>query len=76
MADALQGSAPPPDGVVPDFEHPNDVLHTINLVSGILGIAMMAPFVVGRIFIKVHMLKQMVLEDCKFSSTEGQGNKC
>ncbi|CZR52684.1 uncharacterized protein PAC_02561 [Phialocephala subalpina] len=63
MSDLLQGAAPPPDGVIPDFEHPVDVLNTINLVSGILGIAMMVPFVVGRIAIKLHILKTLVLED-------------
>lgn len=65
MTDLSTGAALPPAGVTPDFENPEDVLHTINLVSGILGISLMAPFVIGRIFIKVHMLKQVVLEDCK-----------
>lgn len=60
------GAAPPPDGVTPDFDHPKDVLHTINLVSGVLGIAIMVPFVVGRMFIKIHMMKSVVLEDCEF----------
>lgn len=64
MSDASQGAAPPPDGRTPDFGHPTDVLHTINLVSSILGIAMMAPFVIGRMFIKLHMLGTLVLEDC------------
>ncbi|KAF8849059.1 hypothetical protein BDZ45DRAFT_604934 [Acephala macrosclerotiorum] len=63
MSDPLQGAAPPPNGVTPDFEHPKDVLNTINLVSGILGIAMMVPFVIGRIAIKLHILKTLVLED-------------
>ncbi|KUJ13393.1 uncharacterized protein LY89DRAFT_785111 [Mollisia scopiformis] len=63
MTEQILGAAPPPGGVTPNFDHPEDVLATINLVSGILGIALMAPFVIGRIFIKVHILKNMVLED-------------
>ncbi|PVH81178.1 hypothetical protein DL98DRAFT_548618 [Cadophora sp. DSE1049] len=60
---AMQGSAPPPPGITPNFEHPEDVLKTINTVSIVLTIAVMAPLVAGRVFIKVFLTKVFYVED-------------
>lgn len=62
---AMQGSSPPPLGVTPNFEHPEDVLKTINTISIILVIAAMAPLVAGRIYIRVCVTKVFYVEDCK-----------
>ncbi|KAG4434422.1 hypothetical protein IFR05_010088 [Cadophora sp. M221] len=60
---AIQGSAPPPLGVTPNFENPTDVLKTINLVTIVITIAMMAPLVVGRVLIRALITKAFNLED-------------
>tara|TARA_R110002060_G_scaffold19012_5_gene26054 strand:- start:419 stop:643 length:225 start_codon:yes stop_codon:yes gene_type:complete len=63
---AMQGSAPPPPGITPNFEHPEDVLRTINTVSIVVTIAAMAPLVAGRVFIRVFSTKLFYVEDCRF----------
>ncbi|KAH9229204.1 hypothetical protein K456DRAFT_1845470 [Colletotrichum gloeosporioides 23] len=45
------GAAPPPEGVVPNFENPTDVLHTINLVSQILSIISVSLFMMIRCYL-------------------------
>lgn len=60
---SLIGAAPPPDGVTPNFAHPQDVLHTINTVSGILTIGLVAPFVLARLYIRLFVARLFVTED-------------
>ena len=62
---SLEGAAPPPDGVIPNFQHPKDVLRTINIVSGILVIALMFPFICLRIMVNGLVMRRLVLEDCE-----------
>ncbi|PVH95454.1 hypothetical protein DM02DRAFT_149138 [Periconia macrospinosa] len=56
-------AVPPPQGKVPNFEHPEDVLYTINLVSQILAVATVTPFVFGRLIIKTFIVPPLLVED-------------
>ncbi|OHE94511.1 hypothetical protein CORC01_10231, partial [Colletotrichum orchidophilum] len=58
-----EGAAPPPKGVVPDFQHPQDVLHTINLVSQILSIVSVSIFMMLRIYAKALIAPPFYLDD-------------
>lgn len=51
MADVQQGATPAPPGRTPNFENPEDVLHTINLVSQILAVATVTPVVCFRLYV-------------------------
>ena len=64
MADPV-GAMPPPDGVTPNFAHPQDVLHTINTVIGILTICLIGPFVLVRLYIRLCITRTFAREDCK-----------
>ncbi|TQN69657.1 hypothetical protein CSHISOI_05834, partial [Colletotrichum shisoi] len=56
-------AAPPPEGVVPDFQNPKDVLHTINLVSQILSIVMVSLFMMLRVYAKTYIAPPFHTED-------------
>ncbi|KAL0782018.1 hypothetical protein CaCOL14_003353 [Colletotrichum acutatum] len=58
-----EGAGPPPKGVVPDFQHPQDVLHTINLVSQILSIVSVSIFMMLRIYAKTLIAPPFYLDD-------------
>ncbi|KAL2064727.1 hypothetical protein VTL71DRAFT_3865 [Oculimacula yallundae] len=57
------GSTAPPLGVTPNFENPEDVLNTINLVTIVITIAVMAPLVLGRVLIRTYITKMFMVED-------------
>ncbi|KAF4815383.1 hypothetical protein CGCTS75_v013065 [Colletotrichum tropicale] len=57
------GAAPPPEGVVPNFENPTDVLHTINLVSQILSIVSVSIFMMIRCYVKWAMTPPFHIDD-------------
>ncbi|KAK2738578.1 integral membrane protein [Colletotrichum kahawae] len=59
------GAAPPPQGVVPHFANPTDVLHTINLVSQILSIVSVSIFMMIRCYVKWAMTPPFHIDDCK-----------
>ncbi|KAK2040436.1 hypothetical protein LZ31DRAFT_604224 [Colletotrichum somersetense] len=59
----VEGAAPPPEGVIPNLQHPEDVLHTINLVSQILSITMVTLFMLLRIFAKAVIAPPFHTED-------------
>lgn len=59
------GAAPPPEGVVPNFENPTDVLHTINLVSQILSIISVSLFMMIRCYVKWALTPPFQIDDCK-----------
>ncbi|KZL77827.1 integral membrane protein [Colletotrichum tofieldiae] len=56
-------AAPPPEGVVPNLQHPEDVLHTINLVSQILSITSVSLFMMLRIYAKAFIAPPFHSED-------------
>ncbi|KAK6227642.1 hypothetical protein QIS74_01197 [Colletotrichum tabaci] len=47
-----EGASPPPDGRVASLGNPEDVLHSINLVSQILSITLITLFMVLRVYTK------------------------
>ncbi|KAK2034727.1 hypothetical protein LX32DRAFT_607837 [Colletotrichum zoysiae] len=59
----VEGAAPPPEGVIPNLQHPEDVLHTINLVSQILSITLVTIFMLLRIFAKAVIAPPFHTED-------------
>ncbi|GJC78814.1 hypothetical protein ColLi_01652 [Colletotrichum liriopes] len=61
-AERSEGS-PPPEGVVPNLQHPEDVLHTINLVSQILSITSVSLFMMLRIYAKAFIAPPFHSED-------------
>lgn len=60
----VQGGTPPPPGKVPNFEHPEDVLHTINLVSQVLAIALITPVVGLRLWTRWRVSPPFLIDDC------------
>lgn len=61
---AIEPVIPPPPGLTSNFEHPRDVLHTVNLVTQILCIVVVTVAVTLRIVIKIRLRKKLDLEDC------------
>jgi len=59
------GAIPPPPGVEPNFENPEDILHTINLVSQILSMVIMTPFIIIRVYVKIWVAPPFLPDDCK-----------
>ncbi|KZL85719.1 integral membrane protein [Colletotrichum incanum] len=62
MSDQI-GAAAPPDNVVPNLHHPKDVLHSINLVSQILAIALVSLFMVLRLYAKTFIAPPFHTDD-------------
>ncbi|KAK0118650.1 hypothetical protein ONS95_007532 [Cadophora gregata] len=61
---AVQGwPVPPPPGITPNFEHPEDVLKTVNIVAVAATIAVIAPLVAGRVTIKLCITRVFNVED-------------
>lgn len=63
----VQGAAPPPPGVTPDFASPVDVLHTVNLVAQIISMVLVTGFVLLRTYAKAVLAPPFLLDDCTFS---------
>lgn len=60
-----QGATPAPPGKIPNLEDPEDVLHTINLVSQVLAVATVTPIVCFRLYIiKWKNASHYRVDDC------------
>jgi hypothetical protein len=60
------GAAPPPDGVEPNIEHPEDVLQTILYVTQGLTVFFVTVFVGLRMYAKTKLLGNILTwDDCK-----------
>jgi hypothetical protein len=59
---------PPPPGVVSNFAHPQDELHTVNLATQILCMIGTTIILLLRIFVIVRLRKSLVLEDCELTT--------
>lgn len=59
------GAIPPPPGVTPNFENPEDVLYTINLVSQILSMVIITVFLALRVYVKMRVAPPFLLDDCE-----------
>lgn len=67
----IQGATPSPPGVVPDFEHPRDVLHTVNLVAHILAVICIIPAVALRIWANWRSTRPFLnKDDCMLTSID------
>ena len=64
MSNSKGGLAPPP-GVIPNFEHPEDVLRTVNLVTQALSISIVSAFVMLRIFARYRVSHSYGPDDCE-----------
>lgn len=64
MSDS-KGGLPPPTGVIPNFEHPQDVLRTVNLVTQALSISIVSGFVMLRIFARYRTSRAYGPDDCE-----------
>ncbi|KAL8339274.1 hypothetical protein RB601_005858 [Gaeumannomyces tritici] len=58
-----QAARPPPPGVVPDLEHPEDVLHTVNIVTQILSLFFVSSFTLMRLYAKTVISPPLYLDD-------------
>lgn len=63
MSDSKGGLAPP-SGVIPNFDHPHDVLRTVNLVTQASSISMVSAFVVLRIYARYRISRAYKPDDC------------
>ncbi|KAG5305447.1 integral membrane protein [Histoplasma capsulatum G186AR] len=60
---AITPIIPPPPGVTSNFDHPTDVLRTVNLVTQYLTIAVVTIFVATRLIIKYYRYSRFDIED-------------
>jgi hypothetical protein len=58
---------PPPPGVTSDLKHPQDALHTVNLVTQVLCIVIITVIVILRLVIKVRLRTRLGVEDCEYT---------
>lgn len=70
------GSLPPPPGKTPNFEHPKDVLRTVNFVTQSLCISLVTILVLIRVYTRAVIQKIVYKEDCKcdFNGSRGSAN--
>ncbi|KNG86538.1 integral membrane protein, partial [Aspergillus nomiae NRRL 13137] len=54
---------PPPPGIISNFAHPTDVLHTINLVTQLSCIIAVTVAVTLRVILKIRLRKKLEWED-------------
>lgn len=54
---------PPPPGFTSNLEHPQDALHTVNLVTQLLCIIFVTVIVILRLIINIRLRKRLGLED-------------
>lgn len=48
-----------------DLENPEDVLHTVNLVTQVLSMVVVTILVVLHVVIRVRLTNRLQIEDCK-----------
>ncbi|WQF90522.1 hypothetical protein CDEST_15536 [Colletotrichum destructivum] len=58
-----EAAAPPPNNVLPDLQHPTDILHTINFVSQLLAIVLVSFFMVLRLYVKIFIAPPYYTDD-------------
>ena len=62
----FQGAAPPPDGVDPDLDNPQDVLKTVMCVTQWLTLLFVSVFVALRLYAKTKILSTVTSwDDCE-----------
>ncbi|KAK8108426.1 hypothetical protein PG984_014227 [Apiospora sp. TS-2023a] len=68
-ANASIGAVPPPPGVTPNLENPEDVIATINMATQISSICLMTPFIALRLYAKAWVAPPFLLDDCRVFET-------
>ncbi|KAL4917564.1 hypothetical protein BDW62DRAFT_218068 [Aspergillus aurantiobrunneus] len=63
MSDLQQPAIPAPPGKESNFENPEDVLHTVNLATQVVCIAVVTIIVAMRVAVKVRLRNGLLLED-------------
>ncbi|KAM6505677.1 hypothetical protein FSOLCH5_013850 [Fusarium solani] len=53
---SFPGAGPPPEGVVPNLEHPQDVLKSCNYVTQALTLVFVSAFVATRFYAKSKVM--------------------
>lgn len=64
-----------PPGVVPDFDHPEDVYWTLNIVITVICIAFTTVFFCIRLYAKRTIHRRFVTEDCEYNNHRHIGKK-
>lgn len=73
---SFPGAAPPPEGVVPDLAHPQDVLRTVNYITQGLTVFFVTIFVAIRFYAKSRVLGGgFTPDDCRLTPSEGTERK-
>lgn len=62
---AVVGAVPPPPGVTPNLQHPEDVIATVNIATQISSICLMTPFIALRLYAKGWVAPPLLLDDCE-----------
>ncbi|KAK8017186.1 hypothetical protein PG991_008262 [Apiospora marii] len=60
---AVVGAIPPPPGVTPNLQHPEDVIATVNMATQISSICLMTPFIALRMYAKGWVAPPFLLDD-------------
>jgi hypothetical protein len=60
-----EGALPPPPGVEPNFDNPSGGVHFWLKFAQFLCIPIVTVFVALRMYVKIFMLHEVFLEDCK-----------
>ncbi|KAK8103628.1 uncharacterized protein PG998_010661 [Apiospora kogelbergensis] len=60
---AVVGAIPPPPGVTPNLEKPEDVIATVNMATQISSICLMTPFIALRLYTKAWVAPPFLLDD-------------
>lgn len=63
----VEGSIPPPPGVIPNFNSPKDELNTILIVTQALCISFVTIFLALRVYVRLRILRSFGKEDCACS---------
>ncbi len=65
MRPDFQPALAPPPGVTPNYDHPEDVLRTVNLVTQGLSIPIVSTFVALRMYARYRTSRRYGPDDCE-----------
>lgn len=60
---AAMAALSPPPGILPNLDHPDDVLSTINLLIQVLTVAIVTPFLLARLYAKLVIAPPFLVDD-------------
>ncbi|KAL2064686.1 hypothetical protein VTL71DRAFT_3824 [Oculimacula yallundae] len=56
-------ASPPPPGVIPNLENPDDILHTVAIVTSGLALALTTLVTAGRFYVRLYITQAVFIED-------------